>query len=166
MKADYKFGNLAIFIPWFVNNDCKQEGIPVGCIQTTVVAATDVRTWEGSTSWIGVCLLGGVSGSQRVCLTPYKMDHGTDHTPSPRMDHGTDHTPPPGWTMGRVCLLGWGVPTRGCLALRGSALHPTRWTMGQTTPPGWTRKHKQNIEFRPKFREIVENGGILCRKCI
>ena len=30
MKADYKFGNLAIFIQWFVSNDCKQECIPVG----------------------------------------------------------------------------------------------------------------------------------------
>ena len=144
----------------------KQEGIPVGCIQTTVVAATDVRTWEGSTYWSGVCLLGGCLALRGSALHPTGWTMGQT-TP-----------PPPGWTMGRVYLLEWGVPTRGCLALRGSALHPTRWTMGQTTPPppgwtmgqtsppGWTHKHKQNIEFRPKFREIVENGGILCRKCI
>ena len=112
MKADYKFGNLAIFIPWFVNNDCKQEGIPVGCVQTTVVAATDVRTWEGSTYWSGVCLLGGIWLSEGL---PYTPQDGP-----------------------------WERPL----------------------PPGWTHKHKQNIEFRPKFREIVENGGILCRKCI
>ena len=91
MKADYKFGNLAIFIPWFVNNDCKQESIPVGCIQTTVVTATDVRTWEGSTYWSGVCLLGG------------------------------------------------------CLALRGSALHPIGWTMGQTTPPSPRMDHGKGL---------------------
>ena len=100
MKADYKFGNLAMFIPWFVNNDCKQEGIPVGYIQTTVVAATDVRTWEGSTYWSGVCLLGGVWLSEGL---PYTPQAGPWDTPHPLPQDGP-------WEgsayWSGVCLLG------------------------------------------------------------